>query len=31
MSDEDWAKPDYEGFKKYVNNKNGKELEKTAE
>ena len=31
MSDEDWAKPVYEGFKKYVNNKNGKELEKTAE
>ena len=31
MSDEDWAKPFYEGFKKYVNNKNGKELEKTAE
>ena len=31
MSDEDWAKPVYDGFKKYVNNKNGKELEKTAE
>ena len=31
MSDEDWAKSVYDGFKKYVNNKNGKELEKTAE
>ena len=31
MSDEDWAKPVYDGFKKYVNNKNGKEREKTAE
>lgn len=31
MSNEDWAKSVYEGFKKYVNNKNGKELEKTAE
>ena len=31
MSDENWAKPVYDGFKKYVNNKNGKELEKTAE
>ena len=31
MSDEDWAKPVYDGFKKYVNNKNGKELEKTAQ
>lgn len=31
MADEDWAKPVYEGFKKYVDNKNGKELEKTSE
>lgn len=31
MSDENWAKPVYDGFKEYVNNKNGKELEKTAE
>lgn len=31
MADEDWAKPVYEGFKNYVDNKNGKELEKTAE
>ena len=31
MSDEDWAKSVYEGFKKYVNNNIGKELEKTAD
>ena len=31
MSDDDWAKPVYEGFKKYVDNKVGKELEKTNE
>lgn len=31
MADEDWTKPVYEGFKNYVDNKNGKELEKTAE
>lgn len=26
MSDEEWGKPVYEAFKKYVDNKNGKEL-----
>ena len=31
MSDEDWAKPVYEEFKKYVDNKIGKELEKSEE
>lgn len=31
MSDDDWAKPVYEGFKKYVDNKVDKELEKTNE
>lgn len=31
MASEDWAKPVYEGFKKYVNNNIGKELEKTAD
>ncbi len=30
MSDEDWAKPVYEAFKKYVNNKIGKELDKIS-
>lgn len=29
MSSEDWAKPVYDGFKNYVNNNIGKELEKT--
>lgn len=28
MSEEDWAKPVYDAFKKYVNNENGKELVK---
>lgn len=31
MSDEEWAKPVYEEFKKYVDNKIGKELEKSEE
>lgn len=31
MSDEEWAKPVYEEFKKYVDNKIGKELEKSGE
>ena len=31
MSSEDIAKPVYEGFKKYVNNQIGKELEKSNE
>ena len=31
MSSDDWAKPVYDGFKKYVNNDIGKELEKTGE
>ena len=31
MADEDWAKPVYENFKKFVNNEVGKELEKTGE
>ena len=31
MSDEEWAKLVYEEFKKYVDNKIGKELEKTEE
>ena len=31
MASEDWAKPVYVGFKKYVNNNIGKELEKTAD
>lgn len=31
MANDDWAKPVYEGFKKYVDNKVGKELEKTNE
>ena len=30
MSDEDWAKPVYEAFKEYVNNKIGKELDKIS-
>lgn len=30
MSDEDWAKPVYEAFKEYVNNKVGKELDKIS-
>ena len=29
MSSENWAKPVYEGFKKYANNEIGKELERT--
>lgn len=29
MSSDDWAKPVYDNFKKYVNNNIGKELEKT--
>lgn len=29
MSDEEWAKPVYENFKKYANNETGKELERT--
>lgn len=29
MSNEEWAKPVYEAFKNYVNNNNGKELEKS--
>lgn len=29
MASEDWAKPIYDSFKKYVNNEVGKELEKT--
>ena len=28
MSSDDWAKPVYENFKKYVNNEIGKELQK---
>lgn len=28
MSDEEWGKPVYEAFKKYINNENGKELVK---
>ena len=31
MSSEEWAKPVYEEFKKYVENDIGKELEKTEE
>ena len=31
MSDEEWAKLVYEEFKKYVDNKIGKELEKAGE
>lgn len=31
MADEEWAKPVYDEFKKFVNNNIGKELEKTAE
>ena len=31
MADEEWAKPVYEEFKKYVDNKIGKELEKSEE
>ena len=31
MSNEEWAKPVYEEFKKYVDNKIGKELEKSEE
>lgn len=31
MANDDWAKPVYEEFKKYVDNKVGKELEKTNE
>lgn len=31
MSDEEWAKPVYKEFKKYVDNKIGKELEKSGE
>ncbi len=30
MSDEDWAKPVYDAFKEYVNNKVGKELDKIS-
>lgn len=30
MSDEDWAKPVYDAFKEYVNNKIGKELDKIS-
>ena len=31
MSDEEWAKPVYENFKKYANNETGKELERTED
>lgn len=31
MADEEWAKPVYDEFKKFVNNNIGKELEKNAE
>lgn len=31
MADEEWAKPVYDEFKKFVNNNIGKELEKSAE
>lgn len=31
MSDEEWAKPVYENFKKYANNEIGKELERTED
>ncbi len=31
MSDDDWAKPVYEAFKEYVNNKIGKELNKVSD
>lgn len=30
MADNDWAKPVYDGFKEYVNNNIGKELEKVS-
>ena len=30
MSSDDWAKPVYENFKKYVNNEIGKELQKKS-
>ncbi len=31
MSDDDWAKPVYDAFKEYVNNKIGKELNKVSD
>ena len=31
MSDEEWAKPVYDNFKKYANNETGKELERTED
>lgn len=31
MADEEWAKPVYEGFKKFANNEIGKELERTED
>ena len=31
MADEEWSKPVYDEFKRYVNNNIGKELEKDGE